>query len=389
LVRSAHIVAAAASTALALGVGWYLAAHRPAAPATGIVDDREEFQAFLTERAETGGEAALFGPIPEADAFKVFSGIKSEAVYDPEVYYVRAPNLRARREYAEHPGGGWVMATNSQGFREDAELPAAPDARVVVLGDSHVDGACNNRYSFANVLERMLAERHAGATVDVVNAGVGSHSFYNYLGGVTKYGRELEPDAIVCTIYGGNDFLGVLRPLHYFLRKPLPVGDRAYYETLDRFRRVAAGRADRNLGQAILQLSYLNYYPELADQAVETAVALTREMAARAEELGVALVFLYLPPLWDVQLERYEPDPELLLRALRLLGADKARTADGWADRWIAAVHALELPLVDLRDAFRAAEEELYWHHDHHINLEGHRRAAEALLPVVEPRLDL
>jgi drug/metabolite transporter (DMT)-like permease/lysophospholipase L1-like esterase len=391
LSRSPRIAVAAASTLLALGAGWYLLASRPGAPATGIVDDREEFGAFLAERAAHGGaeEAPLFGPIPEEDARKIFSGLKSEAVYEPEVYYVRAPDLRARREFPEHPGGGWVMHTNSQGFREDEELPAAPDARVVVLGDSHVDGACANRHSFANALERMLGERHPGAAIDVVNAGVGSHAFYNYLGGVTKYGRELAPDAIVVTVYGGNDFLGVLRPLHYFLRDPLPTGDKDYHASVDAFRKASTGRADRNLGQAIFQLSYFNRYPELAEQAVDTAIALTREMAMRADELGVALVFLYLPPLWDVQLERYEPDPELLFRALRIAGEGKQRTADAWADRWLAAARELDLTVVDLRPGFRAAEEELYWHLDYHISIAGHQRAAEALLPVVEPLLDL
>jgi hypothetical protein len=112
-------------------------------------------------------------------------------------------------------------------------------------------------------------------------------------------------------------------------------------------------------------------------------------MAQRAEELGVKLVFAYIPALWDVQLERYEPKHDLLLRALQLHQEGAIRTADPWADRWLATVQELGLPCADLRAAWRAADAELYWHRDYHINVEGHKRVAEALAPLVEPLLGL
>jgi lysophospholipase L1-like esterase len=43
---------------------------------------------------------------------------------------------------------------------------------------------------------------------------------------------------------------------------------------------------------------------------------------------------------------------------------------------------------LDLRPAVRAAEERLYWVKDLHLNVDGHRRVAEALLPVVAELLD-
>ena len=375
----------------ALSLGWYLIEARDEAPDTGLVDDRAEFDSFLRERAERAesAETPLFGPIPEEDARKIFAALKSETVYDPEVYYRRKPNLRNPREFDEHPGGIWTMHTNAAGFREYEELPESPDARVVVLGDSHTDGACDNEYSFANVLERLLNDRHAGKQIDVVNAGVGSHSFYNYLGGIEKYGRELDPDLIVCAVYGGNDFLGTLRPRHYFLREPLKGGGQEYISRLNRFRKVAEERADRNYGQAVFQLAYLSAYPEEAALALETAEALTREMAARAEARGIGLVFVYIPPLWDVQLERYEPEPERLFEALRTDEEGALANADGLADRWLAVVAELGLPVIDLRPSFRASEEDLYWFRDYHINLLGQRRVAEALLPLVDARLEL
>jgi len=388
------IAAASAAVALVIGlaVAWYAVSQRARHEDTALVDDTEDFWKFLQQRRgerADGEPVETFGPIPEEDAHQVFAGLKSEAVYDPEVYYIRQPGLFAPRVFDEHPGGKWVMRTNSQGFREDRELPESPDARVVVLGDSHTDGVCNNKFSFANQLEELLGERHAGKAIDVVNAGVGSHSFYNYLGAISKYGRELKPDVIVCAVYGGNDFLGVLRPLHYFLREPLPLGGKERFEHLDRFREAVGERADRHMGQAVLQLSYFAFEPEIADEAVGCAIDLTRRMAKRADELGIDLVIAYLPPMWDVQMARYEEFPDMLPRVLGLEEIGAPLGADGWADRWLDATKDCGATFLDLRPSFRDADVDLYWHRDHHVNLDGHRRIAELLVPIVDPLLEL
>jgi len=385
---------ASASAGLALAAGWYLLARRPdPTETTVIVDDTAEVERFLSERAsnaEVTGQGPLTGEISEEDAWTVFGGIKStEMRYDPETYYQHVADLRARRPFPEHPHGGWMMRTNAQGFREDEDLPAHPDVRIFVAGDSHTDGVCDNHLSFANDLERLLAAAHPGKVVDVINGGVGSWSFYNYLGALEKNARELDLDVFVCAVYGGNDFLGTLRPRHYFARTKIRGGGQHLHERVDAFRRAAGETADRNLGQAIFQLSFLTEYPDEAELAVSTANDLTRLMAQRAEELGVKLVFAYIPALWDVQLARYEEKSDLLLRALRLHQDGAIRTADPWADRWLATLQELGLPCADLRAAWRATDVELYWHRDYHINVEGHKRVAEALAPLVEPLLGL
>ena len=383
---------ALASGAVALGLGlWFL--PRGDDPALRLVDDREEFGAFLSERAQEGSvdfdpRRVTAGSMSEEDARKVFSGINSEeSVYDPEVFYRHGPNLSNRRRLEEHPGGGWPLITNSQGFRRDTELAQTkPDVRVLVIGDSHTDGACANRHSFASVLERLLTESDPSRTVEVINAGVGSYSFFNYLGAIEKYERELDLDAYVCAVFGGNDFLGTLRPVHYYRRTKLPMGDETYYKRLDRFRRVARF-PDRNMGQAVFQLSYLTEFPDQAELAIQTANQLTTEMKRRAEELDLPLIFAYIPPAWDIQLERYEPRAADFPRALRL-DPGGVTGADGWADRWTQHVRDLDLPLLDPREAWRAADVNLYWLGDHHINIEGHRRLAEGLLPLVEQALE-
>ncbi|MEM7305128.1 MAG: SGNH/GDSL hydrolase family protein [Planctomycetota bacterium] len=383
-----RVLVALVSTVLALAIGWALLPERESRD-TGIVDDRASFSDFLTDRASESDALTqefelVVETMPEEHAYKLFAGLKSDDTeYDPEVYYRHKPNLSYPREFPEHPGGKWTLRTNASGFRDDDEtLTDKPDLRVLVIGDSHTDGACDNRFTAANVLEELLRERSPDRTVEVVNAGVGSYSFYNYLGGIEKFKRELDVDVYVCMVFGGNDFLGTLRPTHYFQRTLLPVSGKPYYKRIDRFRKVAR-HPDRNLGQAVFQLSFLTEFPEQAEIAMHATELLTSAMAERARELELPLVFAYIPPAWDIQLERYEPRAADFAKAL-MLDESGVVGADGWADRWIAHVRSLGLPIFDPRDEWREADVDLYWLGDHHINIEGQRRMAEGLLPLVE-----
>src|SRR5690606_36735619 len=151
-----------------------------------------------------------------------------EMMYDEVIYFRRMPHLSGRRRFPGYEGGQWTLVTNDQGFREDQPLPEAPDRRVLVIGDSHTDGACENDESFANLLEAQLAERRPDLVMDVVNAGCGGYSFHNYARGLDRYVEELDVDVYVCAVYGGNDFLEVLPAMHYFERSRLPRGGRYY-----------------------------------------------------------------------------------------------------------------------------------------------------------------
>ena len=79
-------------------------------------------------------------------------------VYDPYSYFRHRGNLDVERPWEEHPDGRWMLRTNSLGMRRDSE-PAAerPDLRVLVVGDSHTDGVCDNDESYCALLEAALA----------------------------------------------------------------------------------------------------------------------------------------------------------------------------------------------------------------------------------------
>ena len=113
-------------------------------------------------------------------------------------------------------------------MREDGEPSAVkPDLRLLVAGASNVEGMCANAESATNVLEAALRERLPGKTVEALNAGVGSSSFYNYLPVLERY-RDYDdlvrpPDAPEAAL---DPFLFVqgdhhdTEPLHPLSRRP-------------------------------------------------------------------------------------------------------------------------------------------------------------------------
>ena len=84
-------------------------------------------------------------------------------IYDPWTYFRQRPNIVEKEPWPERADGQWMLRTNDLGFREDAALPVPrPALRVLVTGDSHTDGVCNNDESFANLLEARLRAHQIG-----------------------------------------------------------------------------------------------------------------------------------------------------------------------------------------------------------------------------------
>ena len=86
-------------------------------------------------------------------------------------------------------------------------------------------------------------------------------------------------------------------------------------------------------------------------------------------------MFLRLP------LAPQELEPVLgdLCKRLELTPQDLAIT-DSLADDYLEWVASTGIDVVDLRPVFRAQRELPYWRRDWHVDLEGHREIARALL---------
>jgi hypothetical protein len=319
--------------------------------------------------------------VPERVAKRLFPLSNSTQIYDEYSFFRHKSNMTYANEWPEHPKGRWYVRTNAIGFREDAETPREKqDVRVIVTGDSHTDGACDNAETFATLLENELVERHPGKKIDVVNAGKGGFSFYNYLGMLERcLSLDLEPDVFVVTVYGGNDFEELLMPWHFFAGVPRSGGAPQYWDRVQAAQRINAAC----LSQGMLSIKYFQYSPEELERALEGALGLSGQLIGECRARGIVPVFAYLPSWYELDAEKTVADFGEVLAALELTRADVERVI-ALADRYLAGLRALGAHVIDMRPNFQAERGDLYWKFDHHINVLGHQRAAAALLEPIE-----
>ena len=126
----------------------------------------------------------------------------------PELVVVHRPNVDVHFRFPERPSGFVRFRTNNYGLRRDADVAVERETtsrRILVLGDSHIDGVVDNDENLCHLLEEALAGR-TGQPWEVLNAGVGSYSPYQSFLWYRLLGRPLRPDLILWTIYLGNDW---------------------------------------------------------------------------------------------------------------------------------------------------------------------------------------
>jgi hypothetical protein len=86
--------------------------------------------------------------------------------------------------------------------------------RILVIGDSFMHGITRADYTPSAYLQRRLTELLPGRDIEVVNLGVPSVSFPEYMAIYRFWSRRLEHDAVIFNIFTGNDFtdIGVSAP---------------------------------------------------------------------------------------------------------------------------------------------------------------------------------
>jgi lysophospholipase L1-like esterase len=109
------------------------------------------------------------------------------------------------------PGEEVDVRVNSRGFR-GPELPARKAAaRVVVYGDSFVEGRSTPlEETFAARLQARLSGQRPGS-IEVVNAGVTGYGPDQVLARLERELGDLEPELVVLCLYAGNDGGDVVR----------------------------------------------------------------------------------------------------------------------------------------------------------------------------------
>jgi len=348
--------------------------------------ERPQFAgAWKPDSAPPGHRHLIRFPIPERIAREIFPINVREQPWD-ELSYLRHIPLRDDAVYMkEVPKGVWSMRTNSLGLREDAEpLAEKPDLRILVTGDSHTDGVCENEASFPHVLQRELALRHPGKVIEALNAGKGSFTFYNYLGTLEKF-LSLQPDVFVVAVYGPNDFLEVLPPYHYFEGTQRKPGASQYWGLVEKA--VAIDRAW--LAQDGLSLKYFQQFPEEVAVALRAAKEAAMDIQELCEAHGIQPVFVYLPGMLDTYRRSGGTDPELEGLSGRLqeaigLAPEDARVHDRMADELLAFLAERKIPTLDARTVFAGQAKRFYWLEDHHIDVTAHLEIGQALAPILD-----
>ncbi|MFN0006531.1 MAG: hypothetical protein ACKVXR_01385 [Planctomycetota bacterium] len=358
-------------------------------PLAAIYAERPQFAAaWKPDDAPPGRRHLIRFPIPERVARELFPINVREQPWD-ELSYLRHIPLRNDPIFMkEVPKGVWAMKTNSLGLREDAEpLAEKPDLRILVTGDSHTDGVCENDASFPHVLQRELARMHPGKSIEALNAGKGSFNFYNYLGQLEKF-LFLDPDAFVVAVYGPNDFAEVLPPYHYFEGTPRQPGAARYWPLVEK-----ALAIDKSwLAQDGLSLKYFQQHPDEVAVALRAAKEAAMDIQELCEARGIQPVFVYLPGMLDTYRRSGRTDPDLQGLAERLyeaieLSPEDARVHDRMGDEFLAFLAQREIPTLDARAVFSGQPHRFYWLEDHHIDVTAQQAIGKALAPILDSLL--
>jgi GDSL-like lipase/acylhydrolase family protein len=301
--------------------------------------------------------------------------------YDPWTYWWSKSRTKVMR-WSERPEGHWTLHMNAQGLREDRDLGGPPaQIRVLVTGDSHTEGVCNNDESFANLLEASLRASHAGRTVDVLNAANGGFMPYQYFGTLQKF-RDFDPQMLVVTVFGGNDFSELTWFRDYFENLP----HQLWTEEDLKLRDATLRKAPFAMGQCFNSLLTFKLHPEALEGSCRTAVGLCRQMAEQCRARRCAMIVVFLPAPCDCQWQPAHEDIERARTALSL-GPEALELNRRTAELFVNGLQVAGIEVLDLRRTFEGLSPPPFWRLDLHMNLEGHRLVAKELLPLVEAHL--
>ncbi len=343
---------------------------------------------------------------------------------DPVIGIVRRPNLDLRFRFEDRPSGFIHFQTNNLGLRRSE--PTHPGRfrgkRVLVLGDSQIDGSVDNRENVCTVLEEGL--NHGSDRWEVLNAATGSYSPYqSYLWYRTR-GSDLSPNVILFTVFLGNDLAELVAPG----RPRLSQEDGVFRElpaTADYERRMQANRIPslwtrlrffllQNsvlfgrltslaggggvqaagamseayhtcigcTGQSLGQIYWFKHHPEDIQRSLSTLDELLRRFETEANRAGSRLVVLILPTRLQVEPEQ---DSARIRKTARLLdlAPDDLRLENRLETETLRVARERNIEAVDLTPLLTQHHLEtgknLYYHTDWHLDAEGHRFLAEEL----------
>jgi lysophospholipase L1-like esterase len=341
-------------------------------------------------------EAALrqWGSSEAAPAFQgLFTG-------DPVIGYRLQPGARTRFTTAEFDT---EIAINSAGVRDDEEIgPKAPnEKRILVLGDSLVLSVqVPFSATFTELLEQRLNSDRSpeeAARYRVINAGVQGYGPVEQLLFFREALRTLRPDIVVVSVFVGNDAEEALTSQPK-LSPARPAAERLGEWGVTHLRRTVR----RSMVLQVLRLRIrtatdrfrstappeppLQTYAAHPAPRIAEGIALTREAVAQiatiAGQDGARTAIVLMPARFQLD----HGDYGRLRAIVQQAGGELQR--DAATARFSAALADLQLPMLDLLPALRAAPPgpDLFFQENVHLTLRGHRVVSDALAEFLRDR---
>lgn len=283
--------------------------------------------------------------------------------------------------FAEHPSGEIRYVTNSIGLCHAREVPATKDRhRILLLGDSHIQGVCLPEERLAARLEALLDEAAGEDRFEVWNSAC-AYTGPSLQAGMLEHRLEqVRPDEVVLVTFLGNDVMDEMRLDALRRGVPLPHPGDAYFAVRDAMLELKA----KAMWQGGNQLIRFQHRPRDLELGAALVHGAHRRIAARCEALGLPLSIVLLPTKYDVDDD--DPAEVATLAALAGWDADDLRGNARLGARVLELGRAAGLPISDAGPALRAAEGPQFWREDYHLAPAGHATLARHVFAVRERR---
>lgn len=291
---------------------------------------------------------------------------------DKFVGHIHRPYAKREYKWPEHTKGTIILKTNNLGFREDSDTQTTKSKgtiRILVTGDSQIDGVVYNGESMPNVLEKELNSANQTAKFEVINGGVGYYGPDHYFLFLNKQ-LVLKPDVYIVVIYSGNDFLDAARIVEAdgnFNRRP-----EEYIKSLQNC------MCDGVMDQVMNQIFYFKTFPAMKEKVIEHILIVLSSINRLCKTHNIDFIVVFVPTKADIEWEKDKYKLEQIKQCLALSESDLNINSD-LTDTLIKKVSRENIIFLNIRSIMKGQKPEFFWKKDYHLNDQGHKFLAEMI----------
>ncbi|MFT4843721.1 MAG: hypothetical protein ACI8UD_002900 [Planctomycetota bacterium] len=279
-----------------------------------------------------------------------------------------------------------VKHRDANAFLREKPLPDLADAsRVILVGDSHLDGVVSTSDNLTTLLEDAATAN--GTPTAFLNAGCGFYSLWQSVLRACDLIQRYQPKVVVLVVFMGNDFIECdnqsMPHLDDELRHQLALADPPPETTSARKKRVEMIEQYRLLfWQGLNQAMYLMDHPDRLSVIASKAAHAIEHMEREAQAHNVQVLWALLPS-FDLAFPDYAKGLGKGVEAVVNSGAQRRMR-----DAFVAELTKRGSAIVDLETAFKDDGRALtLYAKDFHIYRDGHRVAADVLAPSIDKLL--